>query len=217
MAVRKGSKTSIFPSLEIWIKNQKFLEKPEVSILIPINWFDSCNDSFLAGMKLTLHKTQVHSYSVMHWCLAVHSSPLLCLQRRAAKVASGLFCYWSLVRNNNMATNLQRFTLYYGSRRFVAGDCWTHTSWKVLLLSFERVLLSTASPRRHRGRCWAAIRLSHRPEPSDRVVRGGVDGLGGWAMDRGALSGADVQAPWHGVLEIVWLREGICLPPYLGR
>ena len=46
-----------------------------------------------------------------------------------------------------------------------------------LLLSFERVLLSTASPPRYRGRSWAAIRLSHRPEPSGRVVRGGVDGL----------------------------------------
>jgi len=37
-----------------------------------------------------------------------------------AKVARGLFYYWSLLRNNNMATNLQKFTLYYGSRRFVA-------------------------------------------------------------------------------------------------
>jgi len=32
--------------LEIGIKNQIFLEKPEVGILLPINWFDSCNDSF---------------------------------------------------------------------------------------------------------------------------------------------------------------------------
>jgi len=47
-----------------------------------------------------------------------------------------------------------------------------------LLLSFERVLLlSTASPPRHRDRCWAAIGMSHRPEPSGHVVRGGVDGL----------------------------------------
>jgi len=45
------------------------------------------------------------------------------------------------------------------------------------LLSFERVSLSTASPPRYPGRCWAAIRLSHRPEPSDRVVRGEVDGF----------------------------------------
>jgi len=47
------------------LRNQIFLDKPEVSILIPINSFDSCNDSFFAGMKLTLHKSQVHSCSVM--------------------------------------------------------------------------------------------------------------------------------------------------------
>jgi len=52
--------------------------------------------------------------------LAVHSCPLLCLQSRVAKVASGLFYCWSLSRNNTMATDLQKFTLYYGSRRFVA-------------------------------------------------------------------------------------------------
>jgi len=133
---------------------------------------------------------------------------------------------------------------------------------------------------RFRGRCWAAIRLSHRPEPSGRAVRGEVDGLnignnmvdglffcttltvrwrghtrfvqtgsetsdtgaevvkpdpgssweghfGGWrrvqmgvsiwgagqrhSKDEWALSGADVQAPWHGVLEIVWLHCGEAL------
>jgi len=31
-----------------------------------------------------------------------------------------LFYCWSLLHNNNMATNLQRFILYYGGRRFVA-------------------------------------------------------------------------------------------------
>ena len=42
------------------------------------------------------------------------------------------------------------------------------------LLSFERVLpLTTSSPPRYRDRCWAAIRLSHRPDPSGRVVGGG--------------------------------------------
>jgi len=51
-------------------------------------------------------------------------------------------------------------------------------SFQVLLLSFERVLLlSTASPPRYRGKCWPAIRLSHRPEPPGRVVHDGVDGL----------------------------------------
>jgi len=45
MGVRRRGKTGICP-LEIGIKNQIFLEKPEVGILIPINWFDSCNDIF---------------------------------------------------------------------------------------------------------------------------------------------------------------------------
>jgi len=45
MGVRRRGKTSISP-LEIGIKDQIFLEKPEVGILIPINWCDSCNDSF---------------------------------------------------------------------------------------------------------------------------------------------------------------------------
>jgi len=66
------------PRLEIGMKNQIFLEKPEVGILIPINWFESYNDSFLAGMKLTLHKSQVHSYSLMQWwaCSSFMSAPL---------------------------------------------------------------------------------------------------------------------------------------------
>jgi len=48
-------------AVEIGIKKQIFLEKPEVGIFIPINWFGSCNDSLFAGMKLTLHKSQDHS------------------------------------------------------------------------------------------------------------------------------------------------------------
>jgi len=77
MDVRRLGKTVIFP-LEIGIKNQIFLEKPEVDILIPITWFNSCNNGFLAGMKLTLHKSQVHSYSVMPWwaCNSLVSPPL---------------------------------------------------------------------------------------------------------------------------------------------
>jgi len=71
------------------------------------------------GMKLTHHKSQVHSYSVMQWWASNSLMSLLCLQRWVAKVASGLFYCWSLLRNNTMATNLQRFTSYCGSRRFV--------------------------------------------------------------------------------------------------
>ena len=127
------AKRAFVPRLEIGIKNKIFLEKPEeVGILIPINWFDSCNDSFFSCMKLTLHKSQVHSCSVMQWWACSSLCPLLCLQRWVAKVASLLLYCWSLLRNNNMATSLQRFTLYYGSRRFVAWDCWTQTFWQVM-------------------------------------------------------------------------------------
>ena len=80
MGVRRAgeAKRAFAPRLEIGIKNQIFLETPEVGILIPINRFDSCNDSFCAGMKLTLHKSQVHSYSVMPWwaCSSPISPPL---------------------------------------------------------------------------------------------------------------------------------------------
>ena len=64
--------------------------------------------------------------------LAVHSCTLLRLHWWVVKVASGLFHCWSLLSNNNMATNLQKFTLYCGSRRFVSWDCWTYTSWQVM-------------------------------------------------------------------------------------
>jgi len=119
MGVRRGKKRA-FATLEIGIKNQIFLENPEVGILIPINWFDSCNDIFLPVWNSRCTRVR---FTVIVPCsdeLAIHSCPLLCLQRRVAKVASGLFCCWSLLRNNNMATNLQSFTLHYGSKRFAA-------------------------------------------------------------------------------------------------
>ena len=49
-------------------------------------------------------------------------------------------------------------------------------NWSFFLLSefFFHPLLGHA---RLQGRCWAAIRLSHRPEPSVRAVRGEIDGL----------------------------------------
>jgi len=122
----------LLPCLEIGIKNQMFLEKPDVGILIPINWFDSCNDSFLPVWNS--HCTRVR-FTVLVSCseeLAVHSCPLLCLQRWVAKVASGLFYCWCLLRNNHMSTNLQNFALYCGSRRFVPWDCRTYTSWQVV-------------------------------------------------------------------------------------
>ena len=131
MGIRRRSKSGISP-LEIGTKNQIFLEKPEVGILIPINWFDSCNDSFLPVWNS--HCTRVRFTDIVSCSdeLAVHSGTLLCLQRLVAKAASGLFYCWSLLHNNNMAKNLQKFTLHHGSRRFVAWDCWTYTSWQVM-------------------------------------------------------------------------------------
>ena len=87
---------------------------------------------FFASMKLTLLKSQVHSYGVVQWwaCSSLMSPPLPV--EAGTKVASGLFYCWSLLRDNNMATILQRLTLYYGGRRFVAWNCWTHTSWQVI-------------------------------------------------------------------------------------
>jgi len=45
--------------------------------------------------------------------------------------------------------------------------------WLLLSQFFKPLLGRTRS----QGRCWAAIRLSHRPELSGRAVHGEVDGL----------------------------------------
>ena len=84
-------------------------------------------------MTLTLHKSQ--RLTVLVSCsdeLAVHICSFICLQRQVVKLASGLFYRWSLLQNNNMATNLHRFTSSYGSSRFATCDCWTQTSWQVM-------------------------------------------------------------------------------------
>jgi len=51
--------------------------------------------------------------------------PTNSMQRQVAKLASELFCYWSLLRNNKMAMNLEMFTSSFGGigRRFVACGC----------------------------------------------------------------------------------------------
>jgi len=69
---------------------------------------------------------------VMQWWACSSIMPLPLPAEAIAKVARGLFYFWSLLRNNNMATNLQKFTLYYGSRRFVAWHCWTHAFLRIM-------------------------------------------------------------------------------------
>jgi len=74
MGVRRGSNARFPPGN--W--NQIFPKNLTSASSIPSNSFDSCNDSFFAAMKLTLHKSQVHSYSVMQWwaCSSLMSLPL---------------------------------------------------------------------------------------------------------------------------------------------
>jgi len=66
MGVRRGGAKRAFAPLEIEPKEPKFYRKHEVSSLISIIWFHSCNDSLFAGKTLTLHKSQVHGTGVMH-------------------------------------------------------------------------------------------------------------------------------------------------------
>jgi len=56
---------------------------------------------FFAGMTLTLHKPEA-----------------------GCETYDGLFYRWSLLCNNNMATNLQRFSLSDCRRCLAACDCW---------------------------------------------------------------------------------------------
>ena len=101
-----------FPPWKLGLRTKYFSKNLMTASSIPLNWFDSCNDSFLPVWNS--HCTRVR-FTVIVSCsdeLAVNSCLFLCLQRRFAKVASGLFCCWSLLRNNTVATNLQRFTLY---------------------------------------------------------------------------------------------------------
>ena len=56
--------------------------------LIPIYSLNSCNGSLFAGTigLLTLYKSQVHCFGVMHWwnCSSLESAP--CLQRQVAEI-----------------------------------------------------------------------------------------------------------------------------------
>jgi len=67
IGVRRGDETGFYPPLEIETKNQKIVRKSEVSISIPINRFNSCNDTLFTGMAITLHKSQLHYSGVVQW------------------------------------------------------------------------------------------------------------------------------------------------------
>jgi len=63
MGVRRGGKTGFSPGN--WNLEPKNVMKSEVSISIPINRFDSCNNTLFTGMELTLDKSQLHCSSAM--------------------------------------------------------------------------------------------------------------------------------------------------------
>jgi len=67
-------------------------------------------------MAPTRHKSQLHCSGVMQWwaCSSLVSTPSSA-DSNVTKLASALFYCCSLLRNNKMATNLQRFTSSYDS------------------------------------------------------------------------------------------------------
>ena len=90
MGVRWGWWNGHLPPWKL-VKEPKIYRKPEASSLIPINWFNSCNQSLFAGMTLTLHKSQVHCSGVMQWwaCSSLISASVPA--EVVAKFAKGLF------------------------------------------------------------------------------------------------------------------------------
>ena len=64
--------------------------------------------------------------------------------------------------------NLKLWKLFYSN---------IFTPQALFLLLLSELLKPLLGRTRSRGRCWAAIQLSHRPAPSGRAVHGEVDGL----------------------------------------
>jgi len=88
-----------------------FSGKPQVSRLIAINWFNSC---------MIVYFPVWHSHCTRdRFTMLVSRSDALAVQRQVAKPASGLFHRWSLLRNNNMATNNETMTAGSGKARCI--------------------------------------------------------------------------------------------------
>ena len=119
-----GEQKGHLTPLEIETENENFLEKMKsaaqfqsVDLILPVAvylpvWHSHCTQARFTVLVLCTDE------------LAVHSCPLLCLRKQVVKFASGLFYCRSLLRNNNMATNLQRLTSSNGRKRFAACDYW---------------------------------------------------------------------------------------------
>ena len=85
IGIPRGVQKGHFPLPERnWDYKTKISWQLEVSTLIPIHGFNSCNDCIFAGMTLTPHKSE--KPGSLFWCHAVMSLqfthvPLLCLHR----------------------------------------------------------------------------------------------------------------------------------------
>jgi len=101
--------------------------KREISSLILISWVNSCSDSLLADMVLTLHKSQVHCFGNMQlWACSSIDPPLPA--EASCETKERIVLLLTFVANNIMATNLRRFTSSHGGRRFPACNYWTQAS-----------------------------------------------------------------------------------------
>jgi len=120
MGVRRGVQNGRYP-LEMRTMTQKFIEnlKSEafrlIDLILALTVYLAVWHSHCTRTRITI----LLSYSDE---LAFHSCSLLCLQRQVTKLASGLLYRWSLLRNNNMPANVQRFASNNG-RRFAACGC----------------------------------------------------------------------------------------------
>jgi len=104
-----GGRNEHFPAPGNWDEKTKIFRKSEVGILIPINWFNFCNNTLFTGMALTLHKSQLHYSGVMQWwaCSSLMTTPSSAESR--CQLASALFYCCPLLRWQWHGNESQRF------------------------------------------------------------------------------------------------------------
>jgi len=107
--------------MELRTKNSR---KSEVRNLIPTNWFNSCIDSLFADMTLTLHKSQAHHSGFMQGWACNSLMSAIFPAEVGCETGKRIVLPLVFLRNNNKATNLQRFISSYGRKRFAACDRW---------------------------------------------------------------------------------------------
>jgi len=108
--------------LEIGSKNQNFLESLNLAAKFRLI------QSILVSVYLSIWHCSRARFTVLVSCndIAVRSCQLLCLQSQVLKLASGLFHWWSSLRNNSTAINVETFASSCDSRRISACDQGSH-------------------------------------------------------------------------------------------